>query len=200
MCGRFENKVNENIFVQLLQELKIKLIIDESLKKRKTANIAPTDPIFAIRLLDNEFTLSMVNWGIKFKEDSPLIFNSRIETIKEKKYWFSMFDKYRCIVPMTGFYEWKKEVTRKIPYRIFLPEDKIFYVPALYYTVKNKNIHTSLITTTPNKFIKPIHHRMPVMLDLKTGVQFLKNNAKDNLELCIPFPDDEEMKFEKAMI
>lgn len=200
MCGRFENKVNENIFVQLLQELKIKLIIDESLKKRKTANIAPTDPIFAIRLLDNEFTLSMVNWGIKFKEDSPLIFNSRIETIKEKKYWFSMFDKYRCIVPMTGFYEWKKEVTRKIPYRIFLPEDKIFYVPALYYTDKNKNIHTSLITTTPNKFIKPIHHRMPVMLDLKTGVQFLKNNAKDNLELCIPFPDDEEMKFEKAMI
>ena len=200
MCGRFENKVNENIFIQLLKEIKINLILDESLKKRKIANIAPTDQIFAIRLLNNGFTLSMVNWGIKFGTDSPLIFNSRIETIREKKFWFSLFDKNRCIVPMTGFYEWKKEGTRKVPHKISLPDKEIFYVPALYNLDKERNINTSLITTTPNKFIKQIHHRMPVIFDLKTAVEFLQNDAAKNLDLCIPYDDANKMEAEKTIL
>ncbi len=196
MCGRFENKVNENIFIQLFKEMNIDLIVDDSIKKNKKENIAPTDKIYAIRLLKGVFTLSLLNWGIKFKEDSPLIFNSRIETIKEKKYWFTLFDKYRCIVPMSGFYEWKKEGTRKIPHRIYLPGQEIFFVPALYYTDKQNNLYTSLITTVPNNFIKSIHHRMPVILDMKTASDYLQNDANRNLELCVPLNDSISMDAE----
>lgn len=194
MCGRFENKVNENFLIQIFKELKLDLIPDESIVKRKLENIAPTDKIFAIRFRNNNFTLSLFNWGIKFKDDSPLIFNSRIETIKEKKYWFTLFDRNRCIVPMSGFYEWKKEGTKKIPYRISLPDREIFFVPALYYEDKQKNIFTSLITTTPNNFIKPIHHRMPIIFDLKTALDFLKNDAKSNLDFCLPYNDSFKME------
>jgi putative SOS response-associated peptidase YedK len=194
MCGRFENKVNENLLIQIMKELKLNLISDESMVKRKLENIAPTDKIFAIRFINNNFTLSLINWGIKFKEDSPLIFNSRIETIKEKKYWFTLFDRNRCIVPMSGFYEWKKEGSRKIPHRISLPDDELFFVPALYYEDKQKNLYTSLITTTPNKFIKPIHHRMPVIFNLKTAIEFLQNDARSNLDYCLPYSDSLEMK------
>jgi putative SOS response-associated peptidase YedK len=200
MCGRFENKVNENLLIQILKELKLDLIPDESIVKRKLENIAPTDKILAIRFKGNNFTLSLMNWGIKFKEDSPLIFNSRIETIKEKKYWSSLFDRNRCIVPMSGFYEWKKEGTRKIPYRISLPDKEIFFVPALYYEDKQKNIYTSLITTTPNEFIKPIHHRMPVIFDLKTAIEFLQNDAKSNLDFCLPYISSCEMKAEPVKL
>ncbi|MDQ7815855.1 MAG: SOS response-associated peptidase [Melioribacteraceae bacterium] len=200
MCGRFENKVNENLLIQILKELKLDLIPDESIVKRKLENIAPTDKILAIRFKGNNFTLSHMNWGIKFKEDSPLIFNSRIETIKEKKYWSSLFDRDRCIVPMSGFYEWKKEGTRKIPYRISLPDKEIFFVPALYYEDKQKNIYTSLITTTPNEFIKPIHHRMPVIFDLKTAIEFLQNDAKSNLDFCLPYNSSFEMKAEPVKL
>jgi putative SOS response-associated peptidase YedK len=200
MCGRFENKVNENFFVQILKEMNLELIIDESVKKRKMENIAPTDKIFAIRHIDANYYLSLVNWGIKFREDSPLIFNSRIETIKEKKYWFTLFDKKRCIVPMSGFYEWKKEGSKKIPYRIFLPKNDLFFVPALYFEDKQKNLYTSLITTTPNEFIKPIHHRMPVIFDLRTAIKFLSNDAEKNLELCIPYCESNEMKAEPAIL
>jgi putative SOS response-associated peptidase YedK len=196
MCGRFENKVNENLFIQLFKEMNINLIVDDSIKKNKKENIAPTDKIYAIRLLNGVFTLSLLNWGIKFKEDSPLIFNSRIETIKEKKYWFTLFDKYRCIVPMSGFYEWKKEGTRKIPHRIYLRGQEIFFVPALYYTDKQNNLYTSLITTVPNKFIKSIHHRMPVILDIKTSTKYLSNDANKNLELCVPLNDSIPMDAE----
>lgn len=196
MCGRFENKVNENLLIQMLKELKLNLIPDGSIVKRKLENIAPTDKIFVIRYSDNNFILSLMNWGIKFKEDAPLIFNSRIETIREKKYWFTLFNKNRCIVPMSGFYEWKKEGTKKTPYRISLPDQEIFFVPALYFEDKQKNIHTSLITTTPNNFIKPIHHRMPVIFDLKTAIKFLQNDAKNNLDFCLPYNDFFKMKAE----
>lgn len=196
MCGRFENKVNENIFIQLFKEMNIDLILDETIKKNKKENIAPTDKIYAIRQVNGKYTLSLFSWGIKFKEDSPLIFNSRIETIKEKKYWFTLFDRKRCIVPMSGFYEWKKEGSRKVPHRIYLPGQEIFFVPALYYEDKQKNIYTSLITTTPNNFIKPIHHRMPVILDIKTASEYLQNEANKNLELCIPLNDSISMNAE----
>ncbi len=200
MCGRFENKIDENFLLQLLQEIKVKLIIDDSVKKRKLENIAPTDKIFSIRLINDELILSMLNWGIKFAEDSPLIFNSRIETIKEKKFWRALLDKNRCIVPMSGFYEWKKEGTRKVPYKIFLPGNQIFYVPALYFIDKEKKIFTSLITTVPNKFIKQIHHRMPVILDFENALKYLSNNADENLDLCIPYDDLKKMEIIPASI
>ena len=144
--------------------------------------------------------LKKVNWGIKFKEDSLLIFNSRIETIKEKKYWTTLFDKNRCIVPMTGFYEWKKEGTRKVPYKIFLPDKPIFFVPALYTVDKQKIIYASLITTTPNKFIQSIHHRMPVIFDIKEALAFLSSGVEENLSHCLPYDDNKEMEAVKANI
>lgn len=200
MCGRFENKINENILIQLFKEMNLDLLVDNSIQWNKKVNIAPTDKIFAIRLVNGKYTLSFLNWGIKFKEDSPLIFNSRIETIKEKKYWFTLFDRNRCIVPMSGFYEWKKDGVRKIPHRIFLPVTEIFFVPAIFFEDKQKNLFTSLITTVPNQFIKPIHHRMPVILKFKTAVDYLSNNVSKNLELCVPLNDNIEMNAEEVKL
>lgn len=198
MCGRFETKPSVQTIVVELQKHKIDLELDLDDKKKKTVNIAPTDKIFSISRADNTYKLSLVNWGIKFSDDSPLIFNSRIETIKEKKYWMNLFSKNRTLVPMSAFYEWKKEGTRKIPYRIFLPDEDLFFVPALYYIDKDKNVFTSLITTTPNKFIQPIHHRMPVIFKIKDGINFLHDDPETNLANCIPYTG--KMDMEQASI
>ena len=95
---------------------------------------------------------------------------------------------------MSAFYEWKKDGTRKIPYRIFLPDQEIFYVPAVYHIDKEKNIFTSLITTAPNEFIKQIHHRMPVILRIKEGINYLIDDAETNLGKCIPYSGKMEME------
>lgn len=181
MCGRFENKRIEKALLEMFRQLDIDLIIEEGEKKYKEENIAPTDKINSVHHTEENYILKKIKWGIKFKEDSPLIFNSRIETIKGKKYWQSLFNKNKCIVPMSGFYEWKKEGTRKVPYKIFLPDKPIFFVPALYMMDKEKNIFASLVTTEPNKFIKPIHHRMPVIFDIKEAVSFMNNDIEKNL-------------------
>lgn len=187
MCGRFETKPSVQTLVKVLEKHGIVLRLDLQSEDKKSVNIAPTNKIFSISHSANNYKLSLTNWGIKFSEKSPLIFNSRIETIKEKKFWTMLFDKNRLLVPMSAFYEWKKEGARKIPYRIFLPDEEIFFVPALFSIDKDKKIYTSLITTTPNKFIKPIHHRMPVILKIKYGLNYLLDDLETNLSRCIPY-------------
>ena len=187
MCGRFETKPSVQTLVKVLEKHGIVLRLDLQSEDKKSVNIAPTNKIFSISHSANNYKLSLTNWGIKFSEKSPLIFNSRIETIKEKKFWTMLFYKNRLLVPMSAFYEWKKEGARKIPYRIFLPDEEIFFVPALFSIDKDKKIYTSLITTTPNKFIKPIHHRMPVILKIKYGLNYLLDDLETNLSRCIPY-------------
>ena len=198
MCGRFETKPSVQTLVRKLKEYEIDLQLELDDDKNKSINIAPTEKIFSLSYSGSGYKLSLTNWGIKFNSDSPLIFNSRIETIREKKYWQSLFDKNRLLVPMSAFYEWKKEGMRKIPYRIFLPDEEIFFVPALYFADKDKNIFTSLITTTPNDFIKPIHHRMPVILKINEGIKYLNDNSESNLSRCVPYSG--KMEMERAMI
>lgn len=110
MCGRFENKATAVILIEKLKNLQIKI---EEFYNPKSENILPTEPIITLTHMENSYKIIPMNWGIRFSIDSPLIFNSRIETIKEKRYWTNPFDRNRCVVPMTAFYEWKKEGARK---------------------------------------------------------------------------------------
>jgi len=198
MCGRFENKrINKDV-IDLFIQSKIIIEIDSSIDQVGREDIRPTQKILSIIRKENNYILTKVNWGIKFSKDSPLIFNSRIETIKEKKFWNNLFDRNRCIVPMTGFYEWKVQGTSKIKYRVYLPDQDIFFVPALYESDKGNNICASLITTVPNKFISQIHHRMPVIFDFQQAVKFMTDDVQNNLQNCQPYDNKKGMTIEIA--
>lgn len=198
MCGRFENTIPVSDLINLnLFSQEDHLPADSSPKH----NIAPTQTIITIMQENGKIRSVPMNWGIKFKNDSPLIFNSRIETIKEKPYWMNLFDKNRCLVPMSAFYEWVKEngSTRKTPHRIYLKDKKFFFVPALYVE-RGDEFFASLITTTPNKFIEKIHHRMPVILRPEEALEYLTNDYSSNLIKCVPYPDSNGMISIKADI
>lgn len=185
----------------LLESLGLSIeFYNELLKQKiKKENIAPTDLIVNISKKEETLIFDISNWGIKFKPGSPLIFNSRIETIKEKPYWKSLFTKNKCLVPMTGFYEWKKSGAKKIPYKIYLPDEGMFFVPALAAYINNQKF-VSLVTTEPNAFMKDIHHRMPVILNKENIVDFFENDIEANIEMCRPLADDIPMELEEAEI
>lgn len=197
LCGKCEYKSS---LEKLIEILKIKLeFSNELLKRIKKDKISPTDLIINLSKKNDEIILEVSNWGIKFKSDSPLIFNSRIETIKEKPYWKGLFDKNKCLVPMTGFYEWKKSGKKKIPYKIFLPDEEIFFVPAVSTNINNEKC-ISLVTTEPNNFMKDIHHRMPVILNKEQVKDFFDNEVETNIDLCKPLADSVSMEMEEAVI
>jgi len=199
MCGRFEMGINPKEFLLELQSLFDVITIEKLDDKNAKYNIAPTQKVLTLIKSDNSFNLKLMNWGIKFSPSSPLIFNSRIETIKEKSFWFKLFSKNRCLVPMTGFYEWKKEGNKKQPYKINLKNEPLFFVPALFHQTKD-DYYASLITTTPNNFIQPIHHRMPVIFRKEEALNYFTQNAEYNLAHCLPLNDTIPMLMQPVSI
>jgi putative SOS response-associated peptidase YedK len=188
MCSRFENKTTgEFLFKKISRDRKV---TDNSIINSKQTGISPNDEIIIIKNQSGELKITNNIWGFRFSgENAPLIFNSRIETIIAKKYWSDIFKKNRCIIPATAFYEWKQEDKIKIPQRISLIENEVFYIAGIYVKI-NDICHASLITTSPNALIARIHNRMPVILDYFTAINFLETDAKTAMDHCKP-PDDE---------
>jgi putative SOS response-associated peptidase YedK len=200
MCSRFENKeTGYSILEKLEKDFQGNYILEDDDEEVKHENIAPTNLI--ISLINDRDTIKIKNyfWGIQYDKvkKSPLIFNSRIETIKEKKYWTQIFYRNRCLVPATAFYEWKEINKVKVPHRIFLPETDFFFIPSIYLKIEEFN-YVSLITTQPNSFMKNIHSRMPVIFNKKEGLEFLKGDSVKVLDKCSPLSDKVKIEIEIA--
>jgi putative SOS response-associated peptidase YedK len=197
MCSRFENKeTGLSVFQSLKKNFKGEFIL-EDLEELKKINIAPTNKILTVIPKTGEFKISSTNWGIKFEEKAPVIFNTRIETIIEKKYWNNVFKSNRCLIPATAFYEWVPVKGKKIPHRISLTNEELFFFPSIIVK-KDDLIMSSIITTEPNKFMKDVHRRMPTILKLKDSLKFLEAKPEAALEMCEPLDDNEKMKIEVA--
>jgi putative SOS response-associated peptidase YedK len=135
-------------------------------------NIAPgrSNPV-VLALSPNH--VELMQWGfIPHWADDPKIgysmINARAETVAEKPAFKKAFQFQRCIIPASGFYEWQKDGKEKRPFYIHLKDQEIFGFAGLYSIWKDpdgKEIKSyTIITTTPNKLMEPIHNRMPVIL------------------------------------
>jgi putative SOS response-associated peptidase YedK len=182
--------------IDTLKKYDIHLRPDFTDESQKTDNFPKSEKILSIFQNSSGYNLAITNLGIRYSKNSPCVFNSRLETIKTKPHWMDLFSKNRMLVPMSGFYEWKKDESQKIPYRIFIPGEELFFVAAVYYQDNNDDRFSALITTTPNSFIKPLHNRMPVIFNIPDGIKFLNSGSNSALNMCIPFQGD--MKMEKV--
>ena len=197
MCSRFENKENGiSIFKRLKKNSAGEFLLEE-FEETKKVNIAPTDRIIVLMKQEDKIKITDARWGIKFKEEktSPLIFNSRIETIREKPFWKNLFSNNRCLIPATSFYEWKTENNGKIPYKISLKNSNLFYFSAIYIIINNK-LMVSLITTEPNLFMRNVHIRMPNINEEENINRFLCDDGEKLLNEIQPLDDKVQMNME----
>ena len=194
MCSRFENKeTGQSIFEKFEKDYFGNFILDEK-EELKKISIAPTDDIIIIRMEEGMYKIQKSRWGIKFDNDqkSPLIFNSRIETIIQKNYWKRLFNNNRCLIPVTAFYEWQE----KVPQRISLG-DSLFFIPGIYTLVRG-TLMTSLITTEPNEFMLSVHNRMPALILYDNSLDFLNSSSDIALSMCKPFKNGDMMNIQIA--
>jgi len=118
--------------------------------------------------------------------------NAKAETIREKPYFRSAFKKHRCIIPASGFYEWRGSKGSKQPFAIYPLNDDYFGFAGLWE--KNEDLETfTIITTEANEIMKEIHHRMPVILNTNDYDKWLLEGEYDLLKPC----PSEEMSFHK---
>ena len=99
--------------------------------------------------------------------NSKLI-NARAETVREKPSFRDAFKSRRCLIPATGFYEWKHEGRMKQPYFIKMKNGGLFAMAGLWeswQSPEGKSIEScAIITTDANGIVGKIHDRMPVII------------------------------------
>jgi putative SOS response-associated peptidase YedK len=150
---------------------------------RSSYNIAPgrTVPVI-VRAEQN--TVVLMRWGLVprwAKETHPVQhpINARSDTLAEKPMFRGLLKNNRCIVPATGFYEWKKEGARKIPYYIRINGGAYFSFAGLYDVWRDPSgvdhLTFTIITTDPNTLVAPVHNRMPVILHRESEDVWLSN-------------------------
>ena len=142
-------------------------------------NIAPQSEVLVIRQRPELGRVGQtVRWGLipHWAKDPAIglkLNNARAETVAEKPSFKSSFERHRCLIPASGFYEWQAVdeagKTRKQPWYITpAAEGGFFAMAGLLAAWKSPQgadiVSTCVITTTPNELMAPIHDRMPVLL------------------------------------
>jgi len=163
-------------------------------------NIAPSQDAPVVRLdSGGDRQLAMLRWGLipswsKDPKASYSTINARAETVATKPAYRSAFKSRRCLVPADGFYEWQKVGSQKQPYRITMKDDGLFAFAGLWERWERDGVIESftIIVTEANELMKPIHDRMPVILDPTDYVAWLdmKTPAADAQALLRPFPPE----------
>lgn len=163
-------------------------------------NIAPGQENPVVVVDEGARQLELMKWGLvpswskTAKMEYPT-FNARAEGIDTKSTFRGPLRQRRCLVPATGFYEWSGKGAKKQPYFIHLKEDALFSFAGLYDRCAlpdGEVLHTyTIITTTPNAAVAPLHDRMAVILRPEDEEEWLDPTVTDAhqvMRLLAPYP------------
>lgn len=202
MCGRFVRKCT-------IDEVKEEFEIwDIQWAFEPSYNIAPGQDIAGIVTRDGEKHLIKLRWGLipfwaKDEKIGYRMINARTETLVQKRSFSRSFKTRRCLIIADGFYEWRVEKKIKIPMYIHLQSNKPFGFAGLYDTWKapdgNRITSCTIITTEPNKIVKPIHNRMPVIIEKDKRSIWLDREIEDPeilMDLLKPYAAKEMRAYE----
>jgi putative SOS response-associated peptidase YedK len=203
MCGRIvriRDDYGDLFGVRDLSETRVR---HDALSWLDRFNIAPTETDVIIRPAAEGRDLVASRWGLvpRWQKDRRFprsTFNARAETLAEKPMFRPLIKGHRCIVPASGFYEWRREGSAKQPYYIHRGDERPIALAGLWSewtdpeSGEQLTSHT-VITCAPNTAMAPIHDRMPVILDAEGLDAWLDPHVKsaaDVLPLLGPCPAD----------
>lgn len=186
MCGRFTYlfawaELHEQLsgFLETLRND----VGPEISEQPRRYNIAPTQPILTIRREGGAYQPQLMRWGlvpewVKNPQDFPLIINARAETMGEKASFRSALKNRRCIVPASGYYEWRKNSDgSKTPHYITLKDGNPMLFAGFHSTwmgPDGEEIDTAAIVTIASEGeMQDLHDRTPAILDEKQAAIWL---------------------------
>ncbi len=192
MCGRFTLTHVYGFFTRFQ-------LMDQQAQLTPRFNVAPTQE-HPIIISHSPNQMIMMRWGlVPFWAKDPKIgnrlINARAESVATRPAFRTSIKRKRCLVPATGFYEWKRVDNGKVPYYVHLKDDSLFSFAGLFdswHALDGGQLETfTIITTTPNAMMGRIHNRMPVMLSQEDEELWLTKEPLPDSELkriCKPYP------------
>ena len=165
MCGRYF--VDDEMWREIK---KICKQIDDSKLKVTRGDVRPTD--MAVVLMGmKEVRTEQMQWGFTQQYQEELLINARAETVLSKPSFRDSMRHCRCVIPAAGFYEWNK-AKEQVSFR--MPQSKILYMAGIWQpTAKEKQF--TILTTSPNDSVSPVHDRMPLVLTSEEIIPWIQS-------------------------
>jgi putative SOS response-associated peptidase YedK len=199
MCGRYSL-----IFIDDLGNRF--RVFNPMIGSRSRFNITPGSEM-PIIVHEEKNELVIMKWGLvpHWTHDihtAKRPINARAETVSEKPSFKELLKNRRCLVPASGFFEWKKEGRKKIPFYITLLKNPLFSFAGLYdrwTDPEGNHLYTyTIITTESNDLIAQIHNRMPSILLPEYEDRWLSKtplSAGDIKEILAPYPREKMLMY-----
>lgn len=189
MCGRaYSTFTDDELALRYENKKPVKLP-----ELKPNYNMAPTHEVLIVRNRDEQLSFDFLRWGLipSWAKEASIgykMINARGETIAEKPSFRRAFKSRRCIIPLSGFIEWKRDGETKRPFKIFLKDEPIMSVAGIWESWRpakdEEEVQTfSIITTAANDFMTKIHDRMPVILRRKDEDAWLDPANEDTASL-----------------
>jgi putative SOS response-associated peptidase YedK len=183
MCGRF---------VIIPDNLKARFDIWGNIVEiQPNYNAAPSQHLPVVTFDGEHNQLELMEWGLiphwsKAKQTGYSMINARMETLLEKPTYKHPFKSHRCIIPASGFYEWKKTENGKQPYYITLSDQPLIGFAGIFDIWEDKTTGStlksySIITTASRGVMKEIHDRSPVILKKSHENEWLQSTNEQGL-------------------
>lgn len=198
MCGRF---TQERPTSDLAEIFAAEDLADDPGSR---FNVAPTDEAVVVVQRDEHRAIKAYRWGlIPHWADGPKIgnrmFNARAETLASSPVFRGAFRRRRCLVPVDSFFEWRREGTVRQPFRIVRADGRPLALAGLWSGWRDPETEEvrrtfTIVTTTPNDLMRPIHNRMPVVVPFDAWDRWLDPALPDLGELqglLVPAPDED---------
>ena len=167
MCGRFSLTYTDQDLLEYFQ-------LARGLDLEPRYNIAPSQPVAAVRVEEGERRLVLLRWGlIPFWANDPKVgykmINARAETAHKTPAFRAAFRGRRCLIPASGYYEWDKKGGSRQPYHILRADGQPMALAGLWEHWEGEEGKTviescTILTTAANEPVARLHDRMPVIL------------------------------------
>ncbi|WP_116472827.1 SOS response-associated peptidase [Zobellella maritima] len=159
MCGRFA------LDIELSTQVGARLGI--AFNTPPNDDVRPTHTVATVAWLDDRLQQLNTHWGIKPEWATHWLINAKAETVTGKKTFARAFAEHRCLVPCSGWYEWRDEGgPRKQKYRFEHASGDELYMAGIWYPAREHEASPALVTLTtqPDELCAQYHNRMPLLI------------------------------------
>ena len=168
-------------------------------------NVAPqsTQPVVRLNRDSSRREIALLRWGLVpfWPKDAKIAYstiNARAEEVASKPAFREALKRRRCLIPADAFYEWQRLAPKtKRPFAFALASGEPYAFAGLWENWRPKApadavpLETfTILATDPNELMKPVHNRMPVIIEPKDYDRWLDpgDPARPPIDLLRPYP------------
>jgi putative SOS response-associated peptidase YedK len=201
MCGRLANILPHDAMSRLFAA-----VPDNDLPPVPDYNICPTEQVAVVTSepgADPVRRLRPMRWGFVphwFADatDGPLLINARAETVAEKPAFRQASRERRCLVPVSGFYEWHRTDTARLPWYCSRADGAPLALAGIWQAWgEDRNPTFAILTTAANAAMSPIHHRVPVVIEQPDWALWLGEAGHGAATLMVA-PDEDVLRLHRV--